>query len=216
MNIQHHPSDELLTAYAAGTLDQGQHIALATHLMTCSDCRKWVRSMEHLGGAVLTDLAPEAMSSGALDRILSRLEEPVEKAQIEPALDDGVSDVAGLPAFVRRFPAGEWKWLAPRLHLRRIRISESDETRVFLLKAGENLKLLPHAHTGVEMTCVLHGSFSHDGERYGVGDFDLGDREMNHDITIGPDGDCVCLVAMQGELQLKGFLGRLMQPFAAL
>jgi putative transcriptional regulator len=35
MIIQHHPSDELLLAYSAGSLDQGQHVAIATHLLQC-------------------------------------------------------------------------------------------------------------------------------------------------------------------------------------
>jgi len=68
----------------------------------------------------------------------------------------------------------------------------------------------------MEMTCVLTGSFNHDGARYGAGDFDLGDPNVDHEISIGPEGDCICLVAMQGELRMKGFLGRLMQPIVSI
>ena len=36
MSIEHHPTDSMLAAFAAGTLDHGQHIAIATHLVILS------------------------------------------------------------------------------------------------------------------------------------------------------------------------------------
>jgi len=77
MTIQHHPLDELLTAFAAGTLDLGQHVAVATHLIRCSHCRDVMHLMEHVGGAVLAGLSPTPMSSDAFARIETRLREPV-------------------------------------------------------------------------------------------------------------------------------------------
>ena len=119
MTIQHHPSDELLTAFAAGTLDQGQHVAIATHLLGCSHCRGWMHAMEHVGGKVLADLAPTAMSRDAFARIEARLHEPVQATKpAARSVRASLDDVAGLPAFVRRYPAGPWKWIAPRVHLR--------------------------------------------------------------------------------------------------
>ena len=56
MSIEHHPTDSMLAAFAAGTLDHGQHIAIATHLVACPQCRTFMRSMEQVGGAVLTSL----------------------------------------------------------------------------------------------------------------------------------------------------------------
>ena len=217
MTILHHPSESLLTAFSAGTLDLGQHIAVATHALSCSHCRKWTRTVEQLGGVTLENLPPAAMSSDALSLVLSRLDEPVKTAKQDiAAFNSALAEVPGLPKFVRRYSAGEWKWIAPRLHLRPIHVPDSGDTRVFLLKAGPGLKLLPHTHTGTEMTCVLTGSFNHDGTRYGAGDFDLGDPDVDHEISIGPEGDCICLVAMQGELRLKGFLGHLMQPLVSI
>ena len=55
MSIEHHPTDLLLAAFAAGTLDHGQHIAIATHLLSCPQCRSFIRSMEQVGGAVLSE-----------------------------------------------------------------------------------------------------------------------------------------------------------------
>ena len=48
MTIEHHPTDEMLTAFAAGTLDLGQHVAVATHLVSCPQCRAFRRAMEQI------------------------------------------------------------------------------------------------------------------------------------------------------------------------
>jgi putative transcriptional regulator len=216
MTIQHHPTDELLLAYAAGTLDQGQHIAIATHLLACTSCRSWVQSLEGLGGSVLSALPASAMAGDALSRIEARLDEPAFSVPSEQRRMDTHSDVPGLPAFVRGLPAGKWKWVAPNLHLKRLALTDPGDTRVFLLKSSPGSRFLPHGHTGFEMTSVLTGSFNHDGKHYGPGDFDFGDSDTGHAIEIGPSGDCISLVAMQGDLKLRGFLGRLVQPFISI
>jgi len=216
MSIRHHPSDELLAAYAGGTLDQGRHIAVATHLGHCPSCRAWVASMEGIGGSILSALPPMAMADDALRRIAARLDDPAPVTAPAHPPADALADIPGLPPFVRTLRAGTWTWVAPSLHLRRIDLPEPSDTRVFLLRSRPGIKLLPHGHTGFEMTCVLTGSYSHDGKRYCVGDFDFGDTGTEHTVTIGSEGDCISLVAMQGELRLKGFLGRLIQPLIAI
>ena len=75
MSIEHHPTDLLLTTFAAGTLDHGQHVAIATHLVSCPQCRSFMRSMEHVGGSVLTSLPPAAMSSGRVGQSRSQVEQ---------------------------------------------------------------------------------------------------------------------------------------------
>jgi len=73
MSIQHHPDAALLSAFAAGTLDSGQQVALATHLFACTHCRDFVRMMERVGGALLIDLPPVSMASNAFATIEPRL-----------------------------------------------------------------------------------------------------------------------------------------------
>lgn len=216
MSIEHHPTDSLLAAFAAGTLDHGQHIAIATHLVSCPQCRSFIRSMEQVGGAVLTSLPPAAMSNGALAAVEARLNEPVRPAaaKITPTVSD--AELHGLPKFVHRYQFGNWKWVAPSVHLRRIMLPYPSDTRVFLLKSGPGTKMLEHAHTGFEMTCVLSGAFSQGGAHFGPGDFDLGDETVDHEPVVDSGQDCVCLVAMQGSLRLNSILGRIMQPFVRL
>jgi putative transcriptional regulator len=216
MSIEHHPPASLLAAFAAGTLDHGQHIAIATHLVSCPQCRSFMRSMEEVGGAVLASLPPASMSNGALAAVEARLNVPVPLAPagITPSVVE--TAVPRLPKFVRRYHFGKWKWIAPSVHLRPIALPHESDTRVFLLKSGPGTKMLQHTHTGVELTCVLSGAFRQDGSRYGPGDFDLGDETINHQPIVEAGQDCICLVAMQGELRLNGLLGRIMQPFVRL
>jgi putative transcriptional regulator len=216
MSIKHHPTDSMLAAFAAGTLDHGQHIAIATHLVSCAQCRSFARSMERVGGAVLTGLPPVAMSSGALAKVEARLNEPARPATVDTMLTVAETEVPGLPKFLRRYRFGIWKWIAPSVHLRPIILPHASDTRVFLLKSGPGTKMLQHTHTGTEMTCVLSGAFNQDGSRYGPGDFDLGDDTIDHRPIVEAGEDCVCLVAMQGDLRLNGLIGRLMQPFVRL
>jgi putative transcriptional regulator len=216
MSIEHHPTDSMLAAFAAGTLDLGRHVAIATHLVSCPQCRAFMRSMEQVGGAVLASLPPAAMSTGALAAVEARLKEPVRPAAVAITPTVPETEVPGLPKFVRRYRFGNWKWIAPSVHLRPIALPYESDTRVFLLKSGPGTKMLQHTHTGVELTCVLSGAFRQDGSRYGPGDFDLGDETINHQPIVEAGQDCICLVAMQGKLRLNGLLGRVVQPFVRL
>lgn len=210
MTIHHHPPEELLVSFAAGLLDLGQHVAIATHLVGCAHCRGLVRSMEHVGGAMLTGLPPTAMSAAALAKVEARLND-LAPASLPPRAA-GLADVPGLPRFVREYSAGPWKWIAPKVHIRPIQLPAASLTRVFLLKSRPGTKMIEHTHTGFEMSCVLSGSFVHAGGHFGPGDFDFGDGADDHEIMIDSEDDCICLIAMQGDLKLNGMIGRLLQP----
>jgi putative transcriptional regulator len=218
MSIEHHPPETIIASFAAGTLDNGQHVAIATHLTACAHCRSLMRSMEQVGGAVLADLPPASMSGNGLAAIEARLDDAAApRAPAAPPADNVTAgEIPGLPRFVRRYRFGAWTLVAPRVRVRQIVLPDPGDTRVFLLKAGSGTRLLEHAHTGLEMTCVLDGSFTQAGSRYAPGDFDFGDDTIDHQATVEQGRDCICLVAMQGELRLKGLIGRLVQPFVKL
>ena len=107
MTAQHHPPDIALSAFAAGTLDEGQHIGIAAHVSGCARCRVFVRAMEHVGGVVLEGLPPEPLASGSLTEVLARLHEPAPpSAQSEGA---GLSSRAAISGPARAVPR---RWLA--------------------------------------------------------------------------------------------------------
>lgn len=216
MSINHHPPETMLAAFAAGTLDHGQHIAIATHLVSCPQCRHFRSAMEEVGGTVVESLPPAAMSPGAFKKLEARLTGSARPAAAEAAHSSSETVIQGLPRFVRRYRFGNWRWVAPSVHVRPIALPYDSETRVFLLRSGPGTRLLEHTHTGLEMTCVLSGAFQQEDALFGPGDFDFGDDTMDHRPLVESGQDCICLVAMQGELQLKGLLGRIVQPFVRL
>jgi len=172
--------------------------------------------MEEVGGAMLESIPPSALSPDAYRLIEMRLAAVPDVPVSHPAPTNQLGAFPGLPDFVQRLPAQPWTWVAPRLRLKRIELPAGEPTRVFLLKAGAGTRLLPHTHTALEMTCVLTGNFSQGGQVYGPGDFDVGECDVEHEIVVGRDEECICLIAMQGELRLKGLLGRIMQPLISI
>jgi putative transcriptional regulator len=214
MTIEHHPDEATLAAHAAGVLDLGQRVALATHLRACPRCREWVRAMEGVGGEIVESCSPASLSDDALDKTLARLDEPAPAPRALPA--ETADAPHELPDFVRRYAFGDWRYVAPRIAMRPIHLPAPGPTRVFLLKSAPNTRLLQHAHTALEMTCVLRGAFTDEGGHFGPGDFDLGDETVMHEPHVDDGEDCVCLVAMQGVLRWKGFWGLIARPFVRL
>lgn len=214
MSITHHPDEAALAAYAAGALDPGQHVAIATHLTACAHCRDWARTLERVGGALLADAPPADLSDDALGCALRRLDDPLPPAAAPaPEVEDAPPL---LPRFVKSYRFGAWRRVTSRIGLRPIVLPEPSPTRVFLLKSAPGAKMLRHAHTVTEMTCVLAGAFSHEGGRFEPGDFDFGDESVHHEPHVDEREECVCLIAMQGELRLEGLIGWLMQRFVRL
>jgi putative transcriptional regulator len=162
---------------------------------------------------MLDRLPPAEMSRGAFAAVSARLGDIVAGAdRLSARYAAGFRDISGLPPFVRGYPDHGWKWIAPKVHLRPVALPEPSATRVFLLRSKPGTKMVEHTHTGVELTCVLSGSFAHEGGHFGPGDFDFGDGSHDHEVRIDSAEDCICLVAMQGDLKLHGVIGRLLQP----
>lgn len=215
MTITQHPSDETLTAFATGALDEGRSVVVAAHVAACARCRSWIAKVEAVGGVVLADLAPASLAPDALSRALVRLDR-ARAAQRAPALPRVPDDLAILPEAARPYPLGRWQWMGPGVRWRPIGVPAERGARVFLLKASPGTTMPHHTHTGAELTLVLSGAFAHAGGRYGPGDLDEADSTVEHQPIVEAGAECICLVAMEGKLHLLGLLGRLMQPFVRI
>lgn len=209
MTIQHHPSDETLAAYAAGTLDEARRLIVATHVSLCGHCNAFVDTLDRVGGTMLDAIAPVAMSDNALPQLLQRL----DRTDHPPA----VSRTAGhWPAPLRDYEMGRWRWVGPGVEWCPLSVPVVNDTRVFMLRAKPGTRLPHHRHSGIEWTCVLEGAFVHDGGRFGPGDFDEADEEHEHKPFVDDSGPCICVVALQGNIQLQSRLGRMLQPLIRL
>lgn len=214
MTIAHHPPEELLVAFAAGKLDAGEHLVVAVHVSQCQVCRRFVRAVEAIGGAAVEVAEPVQMSSDSFDAVMGKIQRsPPEAPTPPPSLND---DDAGLPEILRHYRIGRRRRIAPGVSLRPIKLPGNGKSRAFLLKSGPGTLMLEHTHSGIELTCVLKGSFSHVGGRFGPGDFDFGDETLDHQPKVGGEEACLCLVAMTGDLRMNGFFGRLISPLVRM
>jgi putative transcriptional regulator len=111
---------------------------------------------------------------------------------------------------------GRWRWVGPGVEWCSVSVPVVNDTRVFMLRARPGTKLPHHRHSGFEWTCVLQGAFLHDGGRFGPGDFDEADEAHEHKPVVDNREPCICIVALQGNIQLQSRLGRLLQPLIRL
>ncbi|MEZ5773670.1 MAG: ChrR family anti-sigma-E factor [Hyphomicrobiaceae bacterium] len=218
MSITHHPHAETLAELASGHLDSGRSIVIAAHLERCRACARQVRLLEAVGGQLIEDAVPEPMSEGALARMLGLIDAagPIAAAVTPDLASQVTGETAPLPAALSAHGMGGWQWVGPGIHRRMVEVSDDKGARVFLLKARPGTRMPDHTHTGSELTLVLSGAFSHSGGRFGPGDLEEADDSVEHQPLVEPGGPCICLVAMEGSLRLKGLAGRLLQPFLRL
>lgn len=212
MNARHNPSEERLLAYAAGTLSPPEAVVVATHLALRDESDAWVRRLQAVGGAVLDDLTPVALSGDALDRALARVEVDGGEAVAPPPLND----MPELPEPLRRYALGPWRWAGPGIQVRDVHAPRDGDCRVILLKIEPGRSTPNHTHGGVELTCVLSGAYATDEGRFDAGDFEEADEAILHRPRVVSDEPCLCVAALDGQIRLDGWLGKLIQPFVRL
>lgn len=212
MNLAHNPSEERLLAYAAGTLSPPEAVVVAAHLALRPANDQWVQTLMSVGGSLLEDSEPAAMSDSALSDALTRIDTDTGTCDVVPALND----MPELPEPLRRYALGPWRWLGPGVRAREVHAPRDGGCRVILLKIDPGRSTPRHTHCGVELTCVIQGAYATETATYGVGDLEEADENILHQPRVVSDDPCLCVVALDGEIQLDGWLGRLMQPFVKL
>lgn len=213
MKITHHPSDETLAAFVNATLCEGNSLVVATHLAHCPSCRKAVREMSEVGGGLLDNAEAAPLADDARERCLAKLDEmSPEASDAKPPLPEGERPMS----LVSLYGNGKWQWVGPGVYRQFLDVPSLEGTRVFMLKAAPGTRLPDHRHAGTEWTCVLKGAFIHDHGRFGAGDFDEADDSVAHNPYVEDGEECICLVALNGEVEMTGWLGRLIQPLLRL
>jgi putative transcriptional regulator len=198
--ITRHPSAASLLRYASGAMPEALALVLATHLAQCADCQGTLATIEAVGGALLDELPPVPLASGALDpdaldRLLDRSPEPISAP---PVLHPE------LPVPLDRLAMGRWWPIGIGLRFRPLRVGGSAWGGLILGQPGQALPR--HGHDGLELTCVLRGAFADAGRAYTEGD--LAEPEEDHDqppVVISAE-PCLCVIASEG-IRLRGLFG---------
>lgn len=207
MTIKHHLSDQLLMAYAAGSMPEAFSLLVATHISMCDDCRARLGAYEAVGGAVL-DTAHVAMSDGSLEAVLAKLGAPEPRRAIRtptvlpaPLVDYIGGDLASV----------KWRSLGMGVRQSILPTGKGATARLLFIPAGQAVP--DHGHRGLELTLVLQGAFNDQTDRFGRGDVEIATQDLDHTPIAEPGADCICLAATDAPLRFSGFMPRLLQPF---
>ncbi|HKK29766.1 MAG TPA: ChrR family anti-sigma-E factor [Alphaproteobacteria bacterium] len=216
MTIRHHVTDDLLLAYAAGSLSEGWSLAVATHLALCPDCRGRESRFQALGGAVLEEFAPAAIADDALAACLSRLDErvPAEPPHLEPARQAMI-----LPQPLRDYAGGDadavrWSMVGGGIRQCLLSVRSRERARLLYIPAGESVP--EHGHRGMELTLVLAGSFADGGSEFRRGDIEVADEQLSHTPVAGYGEPCICLAVTDAPLIFRSLMPRLVQRFVRI
>jgi putative transcriptional regulator len=211
-----HPSASLLAAYAGGDLALAPALPVSAHLETCPDCRGRVVAFEEAQGALLASQPPVPIDAGRLDCILEWIDAPVDGAGHRPPPPPAPSLTGGvpLPQAVIDVGFGPRRWLTPNLWAAVVHAARIDDWRIFILHAPARTRIPSHGHVGGELIAVLAGDFS-DGDTYGPGDFAENAAGRDHELKVGANGPCTCLIAIQGELRWRGW-AKLITPLLGI
>jgi putative transcriptional regulator len=207
--IQHHPSPEILAEYAGGALHAGAMLVVACHIETCAVCRSEVSLWEGAGGALLEDAAPEALSDGALERMMARLD-GAEAVTIRHPVPDFL-DRFDLPAPLKGRAIGRRRRVTPNIWFAPVDMPDGGSARTYLVYAGRNTVLAEHTHRGREFTHVIAGAFADTGGRYDKGDFACTDETVTHTPGVTGEAECLCLISADAPMRLTGLPARIIQ-----
>lgn len=206
----HHPDEDLLLAFAAGSLAEPLAVALETHVALCPLCRGELARLDALGGLFLDELEPCEVSDACRDRLFARLDQSLPPPRPRPTSD------SRLPAPLARHVDGPldeagWRRFGAVAELDILGDREGFRTRLMKVRAGAAMP--QHTHHGMELTLVLAGGFRDEHGHFRRGDFALADSETDHRPIADDDEECLVLVVTDAPLKLTGFFGRFLNPF---
>lgn len=203
MSLRHHPSDDILTAYASGALEPGFGLVAGAHIEVCVACRTRIAAFEATSGAALQARPGAEIGADALSNVMSRLEDQntvAEEQDTRPLLD--------------RLSLKPKKWIAPGVWVAAVDTPHARDNRVYLLSVAPGMPAARHAHSGAEFCTVLKGAFRDEVGLFEAGDFAAAYSDLNHLPVVEGDEACLCLFATEGRLKAQGLIGRLAFAYA--
>ncbi|GAA3852973.1 ChrR family anti-sigma-E factor [Celeribacter arenosi] len=206
-SIHHHIPDSLLAAYVSGALPRPFGVVVAAHVSLCETCRAAMLAHEAAGGAILDSFEPIEVSSDLRERVLASLDDEVAP-EPAPVQADGPLPAPVVEALGGRKP--KWRSLGPGASQCILEHGAAGSVR--LLKISPGYEVPDHSHNGLELTLVLQGAFRDVTGRYGRGDLEVADSDLEH-TPIAEQGEaCICLAASDAPLKFSSLIPRIFQP----
>ncbi|MES9969592.1 MAG: ChrR family anti-sigma-E factor [Candidatus Thiodiazotropha sp.] len=218
MMINHHPDDATILAYAAGSVTEGFSLVLAAHMENCPHCRRRMAEANALGGELLSELQPVAMSVNGTEDIWSRIDKASDAEIPEPTIPESVDGVPGiltpyLPGGIDQLP---WRSLMPGIRQYVLNGVESGRGSVRLLSIAPGTTIPHHTHLGSELTLVLKGAYTDEIGRFQSGDLADLDDTVDHQPVVVDNEPCICLIATDDRLRFSGVFSRMLQPLIGI
>lgn len=204
--ITHHIPDAMLAAYSSGNLSQPYALVVAAHLSLCKECRAALGAHEVVGGAILDTTREERLSDGLKSNVLAMLDTPAAPEVTHQR--SGVFPGPVMEALKGKPP--RWKSLGLGVRQSILRDERDGSVRLLYIPPGQAVP--DHSHNGLELTLVLQGSFSDNTGRFGVGDLEIADQDLEHTPIADKGAPCICLAATDAPLRFNALIPRLLQP----
>jgi putative transcriptional regulator len=207
--------DEWLLSYAAGALDPGRSLMVASHIAYHDDLQNAVADAESIGGSLLETIQQSDVNDSILDALMNRLDD-TEMPEITPVAAASGKYPQPLMDYMNcDMEAIKWRFMGPGMRYSRLWHGPNDE-RLWLLRARGGVQMPEHGHNGDEWTLVLKGSFSTELGHYRMGDIDVASEDIVHQPKIDEGEDCICLVMTEGPIRLQGAFSRMLQPLIGI
>lgn len=206
--IQHHIPEAMLLAYAAGNLDGPFSLVVASHISVCDECRARYEAHLMAGGALVEAASSNQISDDLRASTLALLDRPAP-AEPRRRKRSGIFPGPVMEALGGQPP----RWQRLGRGVRQSVLSRSGKGSVRLLYIPPGQAMPDHGHKGSELTMVLQGAFRDEGGRYGVGDVEVADSDLEHTPIAEAGEPCICLAATDEALRFTGLIPRMLQPF---
>ena len=217
--------DQAMHGFAVGALSPARQAIMACQREISVDVDREISFQETLAASLMLEGEGVSLSESFFDGLPERLNDSLEdEAERDVSARSETAEItANTPQTLKRLCGGElselkWRKLVPGVAAYDIignRKSKTDE-RLFLLKVKGGRKIPEHAHTGEEWALIVQGSYHSGDEAYKRGDLDMSDGEDMHEPRADEGEDCICLVMIEGPLQMKGLALRLLQPLVGI
>ncbi|MEL6101966.1 MAG: ChrR family anti-sigma-E factor [Pseudomonadota bacterium] len=215
--MNHHLTDDILMAYATGTLPEAFNLMVAAHVSLCDECRARVDAFDALGGEVLeqsgTNTAP--VDDDCLSQTMALIAGgAAQDIKVQSRKTGGV-----LPAPLQDYVGGDidqirWKPIGMGVKQAILPTSRDASARLLFIPAGAAMP--DHGHHGIEMTMVLQGAFQDEDDYFARGDVEIADSDTHHTPVADIHEDCICLAVTDAPLRFEGLLPKIAQRLARI
>jgi putative transcriptional regulator len=209
--INHHLTDSLLMAYSAGTLPEAFSLAVAAHISMCDECRARLASFDSVGGALMEQSETAEIEEGSFQATMALIDAAPQLPEPSEPHRNGV-----LPKPIRDYVGGDLdsvKWRPIGMGVKQAILPTDTDAQARLLYIPAGMAVPDHGHKGTELTLVLQGAFVDEVDRFGKGDIEVANEDLDHTPVADIGEDCICLAVTDAPLKFNSLIPRLAQPF---